>query len=238
MQQTLSFELEVKALSDRQFEGHGAIFGNVDLGGDVILPGAFKSSLAAHRKAGSLPAMFWMHKMDQVAGAWTEMKEDSKGLHVRGELADTTLGNEVRTLLKMKAVRGLSIGYRVMDFDFNKDGVRVLKELDVHEVSIVSLAMNPMAKVEAVKARLSDLGEYVPTEREFERTLRDAGLSRSVARMVCAKMFDDEPTSGMLERTRQWDAGKVDSEEEKQMKELLEALNGHQANLEYAARSQ
>lgn len=235
--QQLNFELEVKALSDRTFEGHGAIFGNVDLGGDVVIKGAFEASLKAHKKSGTLPAMFWMHKMDQVPGVWTDMHEDSKGLYVKGELVDTALGNEVRTLLQKKAVRGLSIGYRVNDFGYDKDGVRVLKELDVHEISIVSLAMNPMAKVEAVKARLSDLGEYVPTEREFERTLRDAGLSRSVARMVCAKMFDDEPASGMLPRPRQWDAGKVDSEEEKQMKELLEALNGHQANLEYAVRS-
>ena len=82
----------------------------------------------------------------------------------------------MQSLLKMKAVRGLSIGYRTVDSDFTRDGVRQLKQVDLWEVSLVSLAMNPLAKVEAVKSRLSDIGEYVPTEREFEKILRDAGL--------------------------------------------------------------
>jgi hypothetical protein len=221
---TLSFGLEIKALSDRQFEGHGSVFGNVDLGGDVVVPGAFKRSLAAHKAASTMPAMFWMHKPDQVAGAWLDMREDAKGLYVRGELADTVLGNEMRTLLGMKAVRGLSIGFRTKDFDFDRDGNRLLKEIDLWEVSIVSMAMNPLAKVEAAKARLSDLGEYVPTEREFERSLRDAGYSRAVARHLASKVFDDEPSGGMPLSPRRWDAGTVESEDE--ATELLKAING------------
>ena len=226
MTATLNFGLEIKALSDREFEGHGSVFGNVDLGGDVVVPGAFKRSLADHRKAGTLPQMFWMHKPDQVAGAWTDMREDAKGLYVRGELADTVLGNEMRTLLKMKAVRGLSIGYRTIDSDFSRDGERILKEVDLWEVSLVSLAMNPLAKVEASKSRLSDLGEYVPSEREFERTLRDTGLSRNVARHICAKVFDAEQASGMLREARRWDAGNVESENDEEAKLLLQAING------------
>jgi HK97 family phage prohead protease len=220
---TLSFGLEIKALSDRQFEGHGSVFGNVDLGGDVVMPGAFKRSLASHKRASTMPAMFWMHKADQVAGAWQDMREDGKGLYVKGELADTTLGNEMRTLLGMRAVRGLSIGFRTKDFDFDRDGNRQLKEIDLWEVSIVSMAMNPLAKVEAAKARLSELGEYVPSEREFERSLRDAGFSKSVARHICAKVFDDESGGGMPPSSRRWDAGPVEHEDETEA--LLKSLD-------------
>jgi HK97 family phage prohead protease len=222
MTATLNFSLEIKALNDREFSGHGAVFGNVDLGGDIIVPGAFKRTLAAHKRAGSMPAMFWMHAPDQVAGVWHDMKEDDRGLFVRGELADTQLGNEMRTLLKMKAVRGMSIGYRTMDSDFDRDGNRLLKEVELMEVSIVSLAMNPLAKVEAVKSRLSDLGEYVPTEREFEHGLRDAGYSRKVAKILTAKVFDDEMDSGTLRQPRLRDAGNVESDEEM---ELLRSIN-------------
>ena len=207
----LSVALDIKTLGSREFEGHGSVFGNVDFGGDIVLPGAFKRSLAQHKTAGTLPVMFWMHQPDQVPGVWHEMAEDSKGLYVRGELADTQLGNEVHTLLKMKAVRGLSIGYRTIDSEYDKDGNRKLKEVDLWEVSPVSLAMNPLARVEGVKSRLSRDGEYVPTEREFERILRDAGCSRKVATTLVAKLYDPDSISGMLD-DRLRDAGMVGEE--------------------------
>jgi HK97 family phage prohead protease len=80
---------------------------------------------------------------------WTEMREDDKGLYVKGVLADTQLGNEMQTLLNMKAVRGLSIGFsftrqydgegRRTDVDWDEDGNRLIKDVNLWEVSIVSL---------------------------------------------------------------------------------------------------
>jgi HK97 family phage prohead protease len=191
MKPTLTIPLEIKSLSDREFEGHGSVFKNIDLGGDIVLPGAFKRSLAQHREAKSLPQMFWMHDPSRVPGKWLDMHEDKKGLSVHGVLADTDLGNEIHTLLKMEAVRGLSIGYVTRDQDFDKDGNRLIKEADLWEVSVVSLPMNPLAQVAHVKSRLSAVGEYVPTVREFERVLRDVGCSQKVAKVLISKMFDD-----------------------------------------------
>ncbi len=198
MTQFLTVPLEVKALNDGELEGHGSVFRNVDRGGDVVVPGAFKRSLAQHKKSGTLPQMFWMHDPSRVPGKWTDMAEDEYGLHVRGVLAETELGREMRTLAQMKAVRGLSIGYQVKDADYDADGNRLLKEIDLWEVSLVSLAMNPLARIEAAKARLSRDGEYVPTAREFERTLRDAGYSRKIAATLVGKVFDGADPSGML----------------------------------------
>ena len=211
MTQKLSVSLDLKALNSREFEGHGSVFRNVDLGGDIVVPGAFKRSLATHAKAGTMPQMFWMHRPDQVPGVWSDMREDDRGLYVKGELVDTALGNEMRTLLSRKAVRGLSIGYRATDTDYDADGNRILKEVDLWEVSLVSLAMNPMARVEAAKSRLSPQGEYVPTEREFERILRDAGCSRKTALTLVARVYDDPDISGTLD-DHQRDAGEVDPE--------------------------
>lgn len=181
---------EVKTLKTRQIEGYGSIFGNVDLGGDIVARGAFKDSLAEHEAAGTNPQMFWMHDWSKVAGRWDSMAEDNTGLAVKGTLADTELGNEMRTLLKMKAVRGLSIGFFIKDADYRDDGIRVIKSADLVETSLVSLGMNPMATVTAVKSRLSAAGEYVPTAREFERKLRDVGLSQSIAKRLVAAAFD------------------------------------------------
>lgn len=191
MQPSLTIPLEIKSLSDREFEGHGSVFKNIDLGGDIVLPGAFKRSLKEHRDAGSLPQMFWAHDPTRVPGKWVSMHEDKVGLAVKGVLADTDLGNEIHTLLKMEAVRGLSIGYVTRDMDFDKDGNRLIKEADLWEVSVVSLPMNPLAQVAHVKSRLSAAGERVPTIREFERLLRDAGCSQKIAKIICSKVFDD-----------------------------------------------
>lgn len=186
-------KLEIKALEDGQFEGYGSVFNNMDLVGDVMAPGAFKLSLAEHKAVGTLPLMLWMHKPDQVAGAWESMKEDARGLAVKGTLADTDLGNEMRTLLRMRAFRGLSIGFRTRDAEWVDDeerGVyRVIKDVDLVEVSLVSLAANPLAEVSAVKSRLSAGGEYVPTRREFETTLRKSGCSRKTAEGIALKVF-------------------------------------------------
>lgn len=152
MHDRIRVPLEIKSLTPGEFEGYGAVFKNVDFGGDVILPGAFKKSLASQEK---LPPMFWMHKADQVPGKWLSMSEDRHGLKVKGQLADTQLGREVHTLLKMDAVSGMSIGYMLTKPpEFTDDGVRIIKEVDLIETSIVSLPMNPLAQISAVKARL------------------------------------------------------------------------------------
>ena len=219
---TISVSLELKSIGPRHFEGYGSIYGNVDLGGDIVVPGAFNKSLGEHKSQGTMPLMFWMHDPAQVPGVWSEMSEDGTGLYVKGEILDTALGRDVRTLLEKKAVRGLSIGYRPVETDWDRKGNRLLKTLDLNEVSIVSMAMNPLARIEAMKARLSAQGEYVPTEREVEQRLRAAGFSKSVCRHMTARLFDTA-TGGMPDSPR-WEAGDVDEEEE--AKKVLKALQG------------
>ena len=192
MKPTLTVPLQIKSLTKREFEGHGSIFGNEDLGGDVVQRGAFSKTLLEYQQKNALPLMFWMHDASRVPGKWTEMSEDSNGLYVKGELAKTPLGDEVHELLKMEAVRGLSIGYMTRDSDWKDDGTRVLKEVDLWEVSVVSMPMNPLAQVTRAKTQLSSAGEYVPTAREFERTLRDVGCSQMVAKTIIRKVYEEK----------------------------------------------
>jgi HK97 family phage prohead protease len=203
----LTVPLEIKGLESREFEGHGSVFGNADYGGDIVLPGAFKRSLEQHRKSGGLPAMFWMHDASKVPGKWLTMDEDKKGLSVKGVLAPTPLGDEVHTLLKMEAVSGMSIGYRTVDQDYDKNGNRLIKEAELWEVSVVSLPMNPLAQVTHVTTRLSERGEYVPSIREFETILRDVGCSIDVSKRIIAKVYEDEvrdvPTHDMPDSLRE-----------------------------------
>lgn len=186
----ITVPLEVKALESGQFEGYGSTFGNVDLGGDVVMKGAFAESLAEWKAQGDWPQMFWMHRPDQIPGKWLDMHEDSKGLKVTGELLPTTIGNDVKILMKAKAVRALSIGFSLdsqKDYEF-RDGVRLLHRINLWETSPVSMPMNPKARISAVKARLHEQGVSIPDfKRELEQWLKSKGLSKSQAKSLASR---------------------------------------------------
>lgn len=184
----LSVPFEVKGVDSNAIEGLGSTFGNVDLGGDVIIPGAFKRSIAAHKSKGTMPAMLWQHDSHQVPGVWTSASETDDGLLLKGEFADTQLGRETRTLGLMGAVRGLSIGGFIEEFDFDKEGHRIIKEFDLWETSVVTFPMNPEAQIAAVKSM------YTP--RQFEKHLRDVGCSHKAAKTLVSDLFG---SSGMEE---------------------------------------
>ena len=172
-----------------EFEGYGSVFGNKDLGNDVIEKGAFSKSLRRRKAKGV--KLLYQHKSDMPIGVFDEIREDEHGLVVKGRLAlKTQAGAEAYELLKMGALDGLSIGFRVNPKEVSYDkrgGKRIIKEVDLMEVSLVTFPMNPQATVRSVK------GEQY-TIREWENGLRDAfNLSRSEAKVAAkavTKCFD------------------------------------------------
>ena len=146
---------QVKALSDDgMIEGYGSVFGVRDSYSDIVAAGAFKASLAAHKAAGTMPALLWQHRSDEPIGVWTSMVEDQKGLAVVGQLAmDTTRGREAHALLKMRAINGLSIGFYSKEWKYDTENdVRTLTEVDLWETSLVTFPANSAARVTAVKS--------------------------------------------------------------------------------------
>jgi len=168
------------------FEGYGSVFGNKDLGNDVIEAGAFAKSLKK-RKPQNVKLLY-QHKSDMPIGVFDEIREDDHGLVVKGRLAlKTQAGAEAYELLKMGALDGLSIGFRVNPQQVSYDkrgGKRIIKEVDLMEVSLVTFPMNPQATVRSVK------GEEISI-REWENGMRDAfSLSRSEAKMAAKAVTD------------------------------------------------
>lgn len=188
----LARPFELKELKeDGSFSGYGSIFGNVDLGDDIVEKGAFARSLKEHKAAKSMPKLLWQHDTRQPIGIYTEMVEDEKGLYVEGQLAlKTVQGAEAYELLKMGALGGLSIGYRVKTYEYDTETyIRKLTDVDLWECSLVTFAMNPEAQVSGVKG--AEL-----TEREFEQILtRDAGFSRSQAIVIINDGFKSLKTT-------------------------------------------
>lgn len=176
---------EVEA--DGTFSGYASLFGAVDLGRDIVERGAFARSLRTRGAAGI--RMLYQHDPGEPIGSWTEIREDERGLFVRGRLAEgVARSREVLNLMKSGALDGLSIGFRTVRAKADaRTGIRHIHEADLWEISVVTFPMQPGARVERVKGFSRG---RLPTAREFERWLtRDAGLTRSEARTVIAKGY-------------------------------------------------
>lgn len=179
------------------FEGYGSVFGNIDHGGDIVQGGAFTESLKEWNGKAQLPQMLGFHKGSNVIGDWLEMREDEKGLYVKGQLwvkGDSRIEEAVRAhnILRGTGPKGLSIGYRIKDSDFqefNSGMVQVLKEVELFEVSVVGFAMNPLAEATGVKSIVGDDGTVL-SKREVEKGLRDLGLSKKQSQAFIAKGYE------------------------------------------------
>lgn len=180
--------LKIKAVSDDgSFEGYGSVFNVIDSYRDIVLPGAFSKSLAEHKTEGSAPALLWQHDHTQPIGVWGSIEEDAHGLKMSGQFAlGTQKGREAHELLKMGAVKGLSIGFSIPEGGeeyIEKDNVWNLKEVNLWETSVVTFPANPAAQVTEVRTSLEQ-GVF-PDLRDFEAFLtRDAGFSRTQARTI------------------------------------------------------
>ena len=144
-----SFDLRLKQVEDDgTFTGHAAIFGNIDAYGDVIEPGAFTKTL---KERPEVPIL-WYHNPYEPIGLSGSLVEDDKGLKVSGHLnLDVQRARETHSLMKQRAVRGLSIGYEAIKAPIEKN-VRHLREIALWEFSPVVFGANDLALIEAVKA--------------------------------------------------------------------------------------
>lgn len=178
-------ELDEKTISEHgEFEGYAAVYGNRDLGNDVIEPGAFDESLKTY-PAGEVK-MLWQHDTHKPIGVWTSFKSDSKGLLARGKLLlSTSNGRDAYEFMKAGAINSLSIGYRTREFRIDRENeVRIIESAWLREVSPVTFPMNPEARIGAVKGEL-------PPKRELETWLmRDAGLTALQAKTLLARGYN------------------------------------------------
>ena len=133
-----------------QIEGYASLFGAPDQGGDIVERGAYAASLGRLAKEGRRVKMLWQHDPAQPIGVWDELREDARGLWVKGRLLDSVArGREAAALIEAGAIDGLSIGYRTQRAAKNDAGQRVLQTLDLWEVSLVTFPMLPTARIAA-----------------------------------------------------------------------------------------
>ncbi len=174
--------VEFKATAEGRIEGYASTVGGPpDRQGDIVLPGAFARSLAAHKAAGTLPAMLWAHRMEEPIGRWEAMAEDATGLAVKGVLnLATPRGRDAFEHVKAGDAGAFSIGFTVPEGgrEYAGEGAFHLKAVDLLEVSVVTVPANPRARITAVKS-LSSKGELIDL-------LRESGLAKSAAQRLAA----------------------------------------------------
>lgn len=167
------------------FEGLASTFGNVDLGDDIVVKGAFKQTLIDRR-----PRLLLQHRGDHVIGTIDEARETDEGLLIKGRMPRAnSMVADLEPLLKMGAIDSFSIGFSVKDSEVNND-IRMLKELELFEVSFVTFPMNVEARLQAVKSmNVEDVKGNIKTKRDFEKILRESGVFSKEACIYLASHF-------------------------------------------------
>ncbi|WP_439399061.1 HK97 family phage prohead protease [Bradyrhizobium sp. PMVTL-01] len=200
----INFEFKFSGGDTGSFEGYGSVFNNEDAYRDVMLPGAFTKTLADYKSRGKMPKMLLNHgsmggglfgssdpMADLPIGKWTDMSEDSHGLHTKGQLInlDTERGKTIHGAMKEGQLDGLSIGYTATGFTRGaKDNEprRKIHEVKLWEVSPVTFPANDQAMVSSVKS----IAGQITTVRQFEDFLRDVGgFSHFAAKSIAQKGF-------------------------------------------------
>lgn len=137
----------IRAHADLLIEGYASLFGVADLAGDVVRAGAFAASL--RRWGGDQPPMLLAHAPGRVAGVWTTLREDGRGLFVRGLVQGrTAAGVSAADQIRRGVLGGLSIGFLARDWKPRAPRGRELREIDLREVSLVASPMLPDARFE------------------------------------------------------------------------------------------
>lgn len=175
MTETTIPKIELKSVDEQgDFSGYASIFGVVDSQNDRMKRGAFRETLKENMHNVRL---LWQHDFEEPIGVFTTLREDARGLYVEGRLLlDVQRAKEAYALLKAGAICGLSIGYVPVEYHLDADtGVRVLEEVALYEVSLVTFPANSEATVHAVKqedmtAQLRD-GQFIRAADTLDRAI-------------------------------------------------------------------
>ena len=143
----LKFEIKKDDIAGRVFSGYASTF-DVDLGGDIITPGAFKKTIDGRQDK---IKVLWQH--NEPIGKSMRLYEDSIGLFVEGKVSKTRLGDEAIELMRDRVIDQMSIGFSIPagKSEMSDEGLRIIREVKLFEFSPVTFPMNENAIITSVK---------------------------------------------------------------------------------------
>lgn len=155
---------------DGHVTGYASLFGQPDLGRDIVAPGAFAESLRVRGAAGV--RMLFQHDPAEPVGIWLAIREDARGLRVAGRLNPAVRrARELDALIRQGALDGLSIGFRTRSAAPDRAGFRHLRAVDLWEISLVTFPLQPGARLDApLGLKMRDLARRIaPAPHTGER---------------------------------------------------------------------
>ena len=162
-------------------KGYGSIFGNVDSDNDIIDKGAYRRTI---KNNGKRVKYIYQHDITKPIGKMRELYEDDKGLGFVAEVPKTTFGNEVLELMKYGVIDENSVGIMPVKKDFNDDGVRVIKEVKLFEISAVTLASNEEAKILEVKGESQKIDYYTKRFDNLIKVIRKGNITDDLGYLI------------------------------------------------------
>lgn len=178
---------KVKSVSEAgTFTGYASVFGELDSYREIVVKGAFAKSIRDYEEGGRPVPMLWQHRSGEPIGVYTLLKEDDYGLYVEGDInLEVQRGRECLSLMKQKALSGLSIGYMLEDFTEDaKSMIRTITKVALMEISPVTFPAGPSARVIEAK-NYEDLDSLQKCEEALHNMF---GLSRSEATAMVSRI--------------------------------------------------
>lgn len=180
--------------STGEFTCYANVKNVIDHAQDRSVDGCFTASIERHKSKGTMPKQLWMHNPYSLpVGPWLDMKEDEKGLFMRGRLSKTSMGTDIEILAKDGALDSFSIGYVVIQEKWNIDlKCNDLLEVDVKEVSWVNFACNEESLLQNIKNHMEE-GE-LPSKSELRELFKSLNWfsKRQIDKITAAYNPDEE----------------------------------------------
>ena len=169
--------------------------------GDIIEPGAFTNTLKKREESGHPFPLCFNHDFSAVIGAVDSVKDTEKGPFIEAHFLDTQLAQDVRKMLQSGAIYQFSFAYDVLksrrpNDEEAKSGVEnVLEELEVFEISVVTVPANQNAVVTEVKAVEPETKSGRRNSKADEDVINDTigQLDKCINALKSLITEDDEP---------------------------------------------
>ncbi|TXM96386.1 HK97 family phage prohead protease [Methylobacterium sp. WL64] len=162
---------------DGHFSGYASVFGVPDLGRDVVVPGAFATSLARRGAAGV--RLLFQHDPAEPIGRWLSLREDARGLFAEGQLnLAVQRAREIDALMRGGGLDGLSIGFRTLLARKGAAGERRLQRVDLWEISLVTFPLQPQARASP---------DRTPSAEEIRGLARKIAPNPAACRAPCPR---------------------------------------------------
>jgi hypothetical protein len=206
-----------------KIEGYASVFGNIDRGNDIVLKGAFEESLKNFK-----PKLLWQHNMDEPIGVIKEIHEDNKGLYFKALMPkeDSLVKGRIMPQVKIGGIDSMSFGYNVEDYDLVKqeeETMRQLKKVNVWEVSLVTIPMNPQAQLTYFKSVKDMLNKVDTKDSDVLKEIKELQVMLSEKTNEENEVIEEEQTeieNNEIETDKVEESNKEPNKEEPEKEEV------------------